>query len=149
MFKNIKLVGLLGAIIIAASGCASVSMAPAEQDTKAKSFAAAADKANVYVFRNESMGAAVKMEVAVDGKLIGKTASKTYFLVQLAPGKHTIVSQEDPEKKLDITVAAGKNYFVWQEVKMGVWAAGSKLSLVDDAVGKAGVAESSMIEAAN
>jgi hypothetical protein len=145
MIKNIKLVALLGAIIVAASGCASVAMAPAEQDTKAKSFATSTDKANVYVYRNETMGAAIKMEVSVDGKLIGKTASKTYFLVQLAPGKHTIVSQEDPEKKLDITVVAGKNYFVWQEVKMGMWAAGSKLSLVDDTAGKAGVAESSLI----
>jgi hypothetical protein len=148
MFKNIKLVGLLSAVVIAATGCASVAMAPAEQDTKAKSFAVSAEKANVYIYRNESMGAAVKLEITVDGKLVGSTAAKSYFLVQLAPGKHTILSQQDPEKKLDLTVAAGKNYFVWQEVKMGMWSPGSKLSLVEDSVGKAGVAESGMIEAA-
>jgi hypothetical protein len=31
---------------------------------------------------------------------------------------------------------------------MGAWSAGSKLALVDDAVGKAGVGESGLIEAA-
>ncbi|MDB5802648.1 MAG: hypothetical protein JWL63_3587 [Rhodocyclales bacterium] len=148
MFKNIKLLSLFSAIVIAASGCASVAMAPAEQDTKAKSFATSPDKANVYIYRNETMGAAVKLQVSVDGKLIGSTASKSYFFVQLAPGKHTIMSQEDSDKTLDINVVAGKNYFVWQEVKMGMWSPGSKLNLVDDATGKAGVAESGLIEAA-
>ena len=148
MIRAVKSVLLMGALVALVSGCASVAMAPQQADASAKTFAVSKETANVYIYRNEVMGAALKFEVAVDGKLLGKTASKTYFLVSLAPGKHTIVSQQDPENKLDITVEAGKNYFVWQEVKMGMWSGGSKLNLVDEAKGKAGVAESSLIAAA-
>jgi outer membrane biogenesis lipoprotein LolB len=37
------------------TGCASVPMASVERDAQAKSFTVKSDKANIYVFRNESM----------------------------------------------------------------------------------------------
>ena len=39
-----------------------------------------------------------------------------------------------------ITVA-GKSYYVWQEVKMGMWMARSQLQEVDEQTGRKGVAE--------
>ena len=41
---------------------------------------------------------------------------------------------------------AGKNNFVWQEIKMGLIIARNKLQIVDEATGKAGIAESKLIE---
>lgn len=41
---------------------------------------------------------------------------------------------------------AGKNYFVWQEVKMGLWMARSALQTVDEATGRKGVAECKRIQ---
>ena len=58
MFKKLLLVGLLaGSALI--TGCASVPMASVERDAQTKTFVVAPDKANIYVYRNESMGAAV------------------------------------------------------------------------------------------
>jgi len=118
-------------------------MASPEQDAQSKTFSVKPGKANIYVYRNEVLGAAIKMDVSLDGKPVGQTAAKTFFALEVAPGKHTLQG----DSALDLTAEAGKNYFVWQEVKMG-FIAGNKLQLVDEATGKAGVAECKLIEAA-
>jgi hypothetical protein len=134
-------------MLVLASGCASVQMAPPEQDTAAKSFAVKPGKANIYVYRNETMGAAIKMPVALDGKLVGDTASKTYLLLEVDPGPHTVVSKTENDSTVTLNAAAGRNYFLWQEVKMGLMMARSALQEVDDATGKAGVAECKLVQA--
>jgi Protein of unknown function (DUF2846) len=83
--------------------------------------------ANIYVFRNEQMGAAIKMPVALDGKLVGDTAAKTYLLLQVPPGSHAIVSKTENDATLTVNAQAERNYFVWQEVKMGMMTARSLL----------------------
>lgn len=50
---------LLSAALL--SGCASVPMAEATADAQAKQFVAPKDAANLYIYRNETFGAAVKM----------------------------------------------------------------------------------------
>jgi hypothetical protein len=135
------LAGLALLAAILASGCASVQMASPEQDAAAKSFTVKPGMANIYVYRNETFGAALKMPVALDGKLVGDTASKTYLLLPVAPGPHTVLSKTENDSTVQINAEAGRNYFVWQEVKMGMFAARSQLQLVDEATGKAGVAE--------
>lgn len=145
MLRNLVVaVALVASAVV--SGCASVPMASAQKDSQAKSFAVSPGKSNIYVYRNESMGAAVKMPVVVDGMAIGDTAAKTYLLYQANPGKHTVVSKSENDSSLDLNTEAGKNYFVWQEVKIGVMSARSKLQLVDDATGKAGVGECKLAE---
>jgi hypothetical protein len=147
MFKHFLLVGLLaGAALV--TGCASVPTASIERDMQTKTFAVKPDKANIYLYRNESIGAAVKMDVELNGKAVGQTAAKTYFMLEVAPGKHTLVSKAENDAVLDVPTKAGKNYFVWQEVKMGLLYARNKLMLVDETTGKAGVAECKLIEAA-
>ena len=147
MFKRIMLVGLLASTVLV-TGCASVPMASAERDAQTKTFSVKPDKANIYVYRNESMGAAVKMDVDFDGKPIGQTVAKSYFALEVAPGKHTLISKAENDSTLDVAAEAGKNYFIWQEVKMGILYARNKLQLVDDATGKTGVSECKLIEAA-
>ena len=143
---------LLGAFLIAASvmsGCASVPMASDEKDVAAKTFRVQPGKSNIYVYRNESMGGAVKMEIDLDGKQVGTTAAKTYLLLTVNPGKHTLVSHAESDDSLVVDTQAGKNHFVWQEVKMGVLYARSKLRPVDEQTGKTGVGECKLIEINN
>ncbi|HKQ30066.1 MAG TPA: DUF2846 domain-containing protein [Burkholderiales bacterium] len=135
---------LLSAMLV--TGCASVPMASPERDAKAKTFATQPGKANIYIYRNESIGAAVKMPVMVDGKLVGDTVSKTFILTSVNPGKHTILSKTENDSTLDIMAERGKNYFVWQEVKMGMWSARSSLQLVGEATGKKSVGECKLVE---
>jgi len=146
MLKRIVALGALLAVALA-SGCASVQMASPEQDTAAKSFATKPDKANIYVYRNETFGAALKMPVALDGKLVGDTAAKTYIFLEVAPGPHTVVSKTENDSSVALNAVAGRNYFLWQEVKMGLASARSELKQVDEATGRAGVAECKLVEA--
>lgn len=139
---------MTAAAFMLVTGCASVQMASPDKDIAAKSFAVKADKANIYVYRNESMGAAIKMPVIMDGKLIGDTAAKTYVKLEVTPGDHTMLSKAENESTLNLRAEAGKNYFVWQEVKMGVFSARSSLQLVDETAGRAGVQECKMIQSA-
>jgi hypothetical protein len=145
MLKKLLAVGVVAAVALT-SGCATVQMASSEQDTAAKSFAVKPDKANIYVYRNETFGAAIKMPVALNGKPVGDTAARTYLLLQVEPGRHSVTSKSENDSGVTVDAAAGRNYFLWQEVKMGLMAARSNLQLVDEATGKAGVAECKLIE---
>lgn len=131
-------------VAMAMVGCASVPMGDTKKDAELKTFAAKPGVAGLYIYRNESMGAAIRMDVAVDGKNIGQTAAKTYFYTEVAPGKHTITSKAENTDTLEVNAVAGKLYFIWQEVKMGLMSARSKLSLVSEAEGKKGVQESQL-----
>jgi Protein of unknown function (DUF2846) len=132
-------------LVVFQMGCASVNKAPAASDSEAKQFVPKAGVSQVYVYRNETLGAALSMPVTVNGKLAGTTGPNSYFKFDLAPGQHTITSQGETSK-LTLTTEAGKNYFVWQEVKMGVLSGNSKLQLVEDAVGRKAVLECARIE---
>lgn len=126
------------------AGCATVPMGDSKQDAAAKTFTAPADKAAIYVYRNESMGGAVKMDVEIDGQALGQTAAKTYLYTEVAPGKHVVTSKAENTETLEIDAKAGATYFVWQEVKMGLLYARNKLQLVDAATGKKGVSETTL-----
>ena len=139
-------VALISAILILVlSGCASVPMASMDQDTKAKDFSPVPNKASLYIYRNESFGAAIPMTVSVNGKALGQTAAQTYFRLNLNPGKYTVESHAENVSSIPLTTEAGKSYFVWQEVKMGLWMARSQLQQTDETTGRAGVIESKLI----
>ena len=133
------------AVIFLLIGCASVPMAPMDIDAKAKEFSPEPNKASLYVYRNENFGAAIPMTVSVNGKTLGQTAAQTYFRLNIMPGQYTVESYTENVSSLPLSVEAGKNYFVWQEVKMGMWAARSMLQQVDESTGRAGVVESKLI----
>lgn len=141
MFKKCVAASLL---VLGLVGCASVPMGDTKRDAELKTFAAKRDMAGVYIYRNESFGAAIRMDVSVDGKALGQTAAKTYFYTEVAPGKHTITSASENTDTLEIETVAGKLYYVWQEVKMGLLYARTKLSLVSEEEGKNGVMESQL-----
>ncbi|RZI82971.1 MAG: DUF2846 domain-containing protein [Rubrivivax sp.] len=132
--------------IVLMVGCASINSAPASVDAESKQFKTKPTVSQVYVYRNETMGAALSMPVTVDGKLAGNTGPHSFFKFDLPAGKHTFTSQ-GTESKLDVVTEAGKLYFVWQEVKMGAFSGGSKLQLVSEDEGKKGVAECKQIQA--
>ena len=123
------------------TGCASVPMASMDDDAKAKSFVVGTDKSNIYVYRNESFGGAIPMTVALDGKVAGQTAMQTYFLFEVDPGLHEVSSIAENTSALKVNTETGKAYFIWQEVKMGMWMARSQLQQVDEEVGRKGVSE--------
>ena len=132
------------AVVSLLVGCASVPMGDPKQDAALKTFTPKPDVAGIYVYRNESMGAAIKMDVEVDGQNIGQTAAKTYLYKEVAPGKHIVTGKAENNSSVEVNAIAGKLYYIWQEVKMGLMYAGNKLQLMDEAEGQKGVKESSL-----
>jgi Protein of unknown function (DUF2846) len=128
-------------------GCATVDKAPESADKSAKQFTAVPGASVVYVYRNESLGAALSMPVTVNGKLVGTTGARSYVRMELTAGTHNLTSQGDGSK-LAVSTEPGKVYYVWQEVKMGLMSGGSKLQIVPEDVGKKGVMESALIQTA-
>ncbi len=125
------------------TGCATVEMGPEAQNVALKKFdAPPADKAGLYIYRNTFGGQALKKTVALDGKVIGETANKIFFYKQIEPGQHNLTTESEfSDNKLTFDVVAGKNYFVEQNIKIGVFVGGANLELVDDATGKKNVLE--------
>jgi hypothetical protein len=139
--------GLWVVSIALLTGCASVPEASSELDQAAKSFAAPKDKAGVYIYRNETYGAAVRLDVYLDGNHLGETASKTYFYTEVQPGIHTVMGKAENESSVRFQAVAGRLYYIWQEIKMGLLQPRNELKLVDETAGRAGVMESRRIAA--
>jgi hypothetical protein len=109
-----------------------------EEDQKAKSFAVDAGKSNIYVYRKK-WSPLKYFEVALDGKVAGKTRSKTYFKWTVEPGEHEITSFSDNTSKVTIDTKPGRNYFI------GLSRSGSQLQVVSDYKGRKGVSEGRLI----
>lgn len=132
------------------SGCVQkMERAPIAEDKLAKEFKTDPDFANLYICRNESFGWAVHMPVLVNDKLIGRTEAQSYFYIKLEEGRQNIKSLTEQIQSIYVDTTKGKNYFVWQEVKMGTWTANSMLHSMNEEDGKRCVESSHMLKIDN
>lgn len=81
-------------------------------DAVLKKFMPASNQAGVYVYRNENFGAAVKIDVKVDGALLGQTVAKTFLYKEVLPGNHRIASISEDTDTVEINAEAGKLYYI-------------------------------------
>ena len=139
----LRLLSLSIVFLFILSGCASVQMGDPGKDASLKKFAIAPDKAGIFIYRNEILALAIKMNVAIDGTPLGQTAAKTYLYTPVAPGKHVITSYAENTDMLEVDIKAGTLVYVWQEVKIGV---GAKLHLMDEEEGQKGVLETKLAQ---
>lgn len=125
------------------TGCASVPMAPEEDDKARKEFSSPTQgSAGLYIYRNSTFGGALKKSVYVDGELLGETAPKTYFYKEVPPGEHTLSTESEfSNNDMMLKTEGGKNYFVRQYIKFGLVVGGANLELVSEEDGKKGVLE--------
>ncbi|HSH85261.1 MAG TPA: DUF2846 domain-containing protein [Guyparkeria sp.] len=147
-----RLYGLLTAVaLLLLTGCASALTGQGDQAQDAaqaaEAFSPPPGKGSLYIFRDEVFGAAVPMRVSVNGHVLGQTRPNTYFWLTLDPGRYRIESQIENVSTVQVTVSAGENTFVWQEVKMGMWMARSLLQQVDAKRGRQGVIDAKWIKA--
>lgn len=145
-FRSAALV--LGAVLLF-SGCASVPTARVSDSNLAKSFPVPPEgQSGLYIYRNSFAGKALKKDVWVDGKCLGQTADKMFFYVLVEGNKEHKLSTESEFSPNDLMlyVEAGKNYFIRQIIKMGVFVGGAKLERVSEDEGKAEVSKLSLAE---
>ena len=147
MTKRTTMLSLLvGVMVMTFSACASVPMAPTDMDMKAKAMTPPPKKALIYLYRNESMGSQAKMAVNFNGRYAGQTLSHTYLMWVVDPGKYELTSVAEDTSILPVDAKAGQTYYVWQEVKMGMWGPKSMLHLVERETGLKGVEECNLIQ---
>lgn len=76
----------------------------------------------------------------IDGQVIGETAPKTYFYRNIAPGSHVLATESEfSDNTLNLEAVAGKNHYVRQSIKMGVFVGGAKLTEVSEFEGQQAV----------
>jgi hypothetical protein len=143
MKKIISLYVMVTAFLLV--GCAAPIKAPVEKDAAAKVFNPVKDKAVLFIYRNENFGGGVGMPVKVNGQHIGETGAKTFFRLNLASGMYLLASEAENTSELQMNLVEGQKYFVWQEVRMGIWKARNTLRQVDEKTGVEGVLESVLL----
>ena len=143
--KTLSVITLTAAILI--SGCASVDMASKAESAKAKEFNSHSEgTAGVYVYRDSFVGKALKKDVWIDGKCIGESAPDVFFYTEVEGGKNHKVDTESEfsPNTLELMFETGKNYFIRQFIKMGVFVGGAGLEQIAEEQGKKDVAKLEM-----
>ncbi len=143
---NKKILGSV-AVVVLLTGCASVEMASKAESAKAKEFNPPAQgNAGVYIYRNSFMGRALKKDIWIDGKCIGESAPDVFFYTEVEGGKNYKVDTESEfsPNTLELMFEDGKNYFIRQFIKIGVFVGGAGLEQIDEEQGKTDVAKLEM-----
>lgn len=118
------------------TSCATVSMANRAQSRSAKEFSPSKDRAKIYVYRNEVLGSAIKVGLALNGNFMGETAPGTFHMWEVAPGKHEVSCEAERSSRVTLNAQPEKLYFIWQEMKWGTVTAGCALRQVTEERGK-------------
>jgi len=143
--KIVSAVMLTATLLI--SGCASVDMASKAESAKAKEFTPPSQgNAGVYVYRDSFVGKALKRDVWIDGKCIGASAPDVFFYTEVEGGKNHKIDTESEfsPNTFELMFEAGKNYFIRQFIKMGVFVGGAGLEQIPEEQGKIAVAKLEM-----
>lgn len=104
-FEMMMIVGLLILVVVGIVVVRNlqtnrkVADAPPEQRAQALAFAPAADKATLYVFRNQFVGRAVGINVLIDGREVAQLKSPRFTRILLTPGAHRIAGYTGTNKK--------------------------------------------------
>ncbi|MFZ7143113.1 DUF2846 domain-containing protein [Avibacterium avium] len=137
MKKIISILMLVSALVL--TGCATVPMASDAQDIQAKQFNSPNKKiSGLYIYRDSMFGGVLKKDLYIDDEFIGESAPNVYFYKTVKPGKHKISTESEfGNNDLYITTQGGKNYFIRQYIRMGVFVGGANLEQVDEEKAKA------------
>lgn len=138
---SIKII-LLSLVSVLFVGCATVPMEIDEKAVLAKQFNPPSEgSAGFYVYRDSSFGGALKKDVWIDGKCIGETAPNVFFYEEVNANQEHTISTESEFSPNDLIILAeqGKNYFIRQFIKLGLFVGGAGVELVDEEKGQEAV----------
>lgn len=143
--KVVSFLAIAAAFFI--SGCASVEMSSKADSARAKEFNPPGQgNAGVYIYRDSFVGKALKKNIWIDGKCVGESAPDVFFYTQVEGGKNHKVDTESEfsPNALELMFESGKNYFLRQYIKLGVFIGGAGLEQISEEQGKKDVAKLEM-----
>lgn len=98
------------------------------------------EKVKIVFIRPEYHGAALEIEIFVDGKekqnYVGRTYGEQFLELYLEPGKHTIFQKAKTWIPYTINAKTGESYYFYQSVIKGIWTGDSRMSLIPYNVGE-------------
>ncbi len=81
----------------------------------------------LVIIQPTSFGGGYVVNNYLDGKRIGQTQYKSYFMTDVKPGKHYLTSEADNKDTARINFGPGRIYFLQQEIYPG-WNANTRFS---------------------
>ena len=102
------------------SGCAATSMMAPDRKPDLTS---RPDTATLVIIRDTFMGTAIVFWNYLDGKFIGETKGKTYFVTTVKPGQHYVVVATENTAVANLDFQPGRTYYLREGVTMGLWRA--------------------------
>lgn len=135
---------LLLSFIVIACGCTphfqKISIPLESQATmnKVKKFSTPKNGyANIYIYRNEYTAVKAIRKLYLNDKIIGKTDMGVFFYLPVKVGKYKLsIESESSNHDLYLDAVSGKNYFIQQNMTMGLLKPGSELRIVSERRGK-------------
>ena len=103
--------------IVMFSGCVTSQMVKVDQKPE---IVAAQETAMLVIIRDTYFGGAITFSNFLDRKLIGQTSGNTYIVAKVPPGPHYIVSQAENTGIAHFDFKAGRIYYLYQGVTVGV-----------------------------
>ena len=109
------------AVLLLASACASVPMAPPVEDQQGKRFEPAPiGKASLYVYRESAFGGAYTVSTSMGQRLLGPLAADTWFQVEVEPGTYDMRCIAENTASLPVSIGAGETRFVEVAIRLGI-----------------------------
>lgn len=144
--KIINCIALLVFALI--SACATVTSVDSQADQQAKRFETKSGKSLIYVYRESGFFAGgVKHKFQLDGKPIGEMIQGGYMVLEVVPGKHSLVARAENDAILNSTLEAGKNYYIKQALVDGLGAlTRTTLKVTPEEIAKEEIKKCSLIQ---
>lgn len=98
-------------LLLFVAGCASTPQASRERDAEARQFGTHPAFSTLYVYRPD-YGGDEDTVLWIDGRLIGATLPRSFFRVNVNPGKHTLSGMGNDNGIFAFETRPGEPYFV-------------------------------------
>src|SRR5262245_26930947 len=108
----LRLFGSFALLVLA--GCQQLPLTP--EDIQARKFEAVADKAVIYLVRDNPDFTDAEAAITLGDNVRLKTNTGTYYRWEVPPGTHRIQSFGGDTGRIDVRAERGKIYFVQQRV---------------------------------
>jgi len=90
------------------------------------------EKATLVIYRGTSFGYGMTMATYLDSRFVGQTRGASYFVTKAEPGVRQITGIAEKNIYHELTLEAGKIYYINQGIYPGMLLAESKIVLSDE-----------------
>jgi len=91
-----------------------------------------ADKATLVIYRGTSFGYGITMATYLDNKFVGQTRGESYFITKADPGIRHLTGVAEKSIDHQLSLEAGKIYYINQGIYPGILLAESKIIISNE-----------------